>query len=208
MSTASQEFIPIKEVRDGVVVLQNGGLRSIIMVSSLNFDLKSEEEQNALLAQFQQLLNSIEFSVQFFVQSREMDIEPYLQTLAERQKQIPEELLQVQVREYIEFIKWFTDQVNIMKKNFFVVVPYDVPAATSNKGILGFLSKIGGSSSDALTRFEESRIQLEQRVSIVRQGLESMGVRGVQLGTQEVVDVYYQIFNPGEKRREIKLDNA
>ena len=207
MANPSQNFIPIEEVRDGVIILKGGGLRSIIMVSSINYDLKSEDEQNALTSSFQRLLNSVEFPIQFFVQSRRLDIRPYLATLEKRLKEIPEELLQVQTREYIQFIRWFTDQTNIMRKSFFVVVPYEAAIVKQNKGLLGFISKLGGTQTEAFQQFEESRSQLEQRMGIVQQGLASMGVRGVQLGTQEVIEVYYQIFNPGENQKGIKLDN-
>lgn len=206
---ATQNFIPIKEVRDGIVVLKDGGLRAIIMVSSLNFDLKSDDEQNALVAQFQNLLNSLEFSIQLFIQSRELDIQPYLNLLEGRLKEIPEELLQVQTKEYIEFIKWFTEQSNIMRKSFFVVVPYG-SMAINTKG--GFLSGLFGSKKKQaeadFQRFEEARSQLEQRVSVVQQGLSSIGVRGVQLGTQEAIEVYYKIFNPGDENRSIKIDQG
>jgi len=207
MSSATQNFIPIEEVRDGIVILKDGSLRTIIMVSSVNFDLKSDEEQNALTSSFQRLLNSIEFPLQFFIQSRKLDIRPYLASLEQRLKQIPEELLRVQTKEYIEFIRWFTEQTNIMRKTFFVVIPYNTAIVKQNKGVLGFLNKLGGTSSEEFKQFEEGRSQLEQRVGIVQQGLSSMGVRGVQLGTQEVIEVYYQIFNPGEQQRGIELEN-
>ena len=206
MSSPTQNFIPIEEVRDGVIVLKNGGLRSIIMVSSINFDLKSEEEQNALISQFQRMLNSIEFPIQFFVQSRKLDVRPYLATLEKRMKEIPEELLQIQTKEYIEFIRWFTEQTNIMRKSFFVVVPFEAAIVNQNKGVLGFLSKVGGTKQKNFQQFEEARSQLEQRMGIVQQGLASVGVRGVQLGTQEVIEVYYQIFNPGEKQKGVELE--
>ena len=206
---ATQNFIPVKEVRDGIVILKDGGLRALIMVSSINFDLKSDDEQNALVSQFQNLLNSLEFNIQLFVQSRELDIEPYIALLEQRLKEIPEELLQVQTKEYIEFIRWFTEQTNIMRKSFFVVVPYG--SATINSGG-GFLKKLFGGKKQReeaeFQRFEEARSQLEQRVSIVQQGLSSVGVRGAQLGTQEAIEVYYRIFNPGEDNSSIKLDTS
>jgi type IV secretory pathway VirB4 component len=205
---ASQNFIPIKEVRDGIVVLKDGGLRAIIMVSSLNFDLKSDDEQNALVSQFQNLLNSLEFSIQFFIQSRPLNIEPYIKLLEQRLKDIPEELLQVQTKEYIEFIRWFTEQSSIMRKSFFVVVPYGSVAAQTKGG--GFVSKLFSNKKQQAAadfqRFEEARSQLEQRVSVVQQGLSGIGVRGVQLGTQEVIEVYYKIFNPGDENRNINLE--
>ncbi len=205
---ASQNFIPIKEVRDGIVVLKDGGLRAIIMVSSLNFDLKSDDEQNALVSQFQNLLNSLEFSIQFFIRLRPLNIEPYIKLLEQRLKDIPEEFLQVQTKEYIEFIRWFTEQSSIMRKSFFVVVPYGSVALQTNGG--GFISKLFNNKKQQAAadfqRFEEARSQLEQRVSVVQQGLSGVGVRGVQLGTQEVIEVYYKIFNPGDANRNINLE--
>ncbi len=200
MSAPTQNFIPIDEVRDGVVVLKDGGLRSIIMISSVNFELKSDEEQNALINQFQRLLNSLEFPIQFFIKSRNLNIAPYLATLEKRSKEIPEELLQIQIKEYIEFIRWFTDQTNIMRKSFFVVIPYDAAITKKEGGVFGFISKLGGTSQTDTFRFEEARTQLEQRAEIVQQGLASVGLRGVQLGTQELIEVYYQIYNPGEQQ--------
>lgn len=195
----TQSFIPIDEIRDGVIILKDGGIRSIIMVSSMNFDLKSDDEQEALLAQFQGMLNSLEFPIQMFVQSRRLDIQPYLNSLEKRLKDIPEELLQIQTKEYIEYIKLFTEEYNIMRKNFFVVIPYDQAISKSSKGVFALLDKLSPANKKQNTRFEEAKVQLEQRVGIVQQGLASMGMRGVQLGTQEIIEVYYQIFNPGEQ---------
>jgi hypothetical protein len=208
---ATQDFIPIKEVRDGVVVLDDNTLRSILLVSSLNISLKSEDEQRATIMQFQNFLNSLDFSVQISAQSRRLDIRPYINTLNERLREQEEELLRVQTREYIGFIQWFNESVNIMSKNFFVVIPYEyAPLTPQNQA--GFFGKIasflgGGSkkkdSSKEMTAFEEQRSQLEQRVSIVQQGLSSVGLKAVELGTQEVIEMYYNMFNPGETQRSV-----
>ncbi len=195
----SQNFVPVKEVRDGVVTLKNGGLRAVLMASSLNFALKSEDEQNAFIMQFQNFLNSLDFSVQISIQSRRLDIRPYIATLEERLKETVDELMRIQIREYIEFIKSFTEAANIMTKHFFVVVPY-TPAKISVTD--GPLSKMPWSTKKPQVKedfsFTENVSQLEQRVSIVQQGLVRSGVRTVQLGTEEVIELLYKIFNPGE----------
>jgi hypothetical protein len=208
----TQDFIPIKEIRDGVVVLQDGSFRSLITASSLNLALKSHDEQDATVTQFKNFLNSLEFSIQIVVQSRRLDIRPYLITLEERLKVQQGDLLRTQTAEYIEFIKWFTSTTSIMTKDFYIVIPYDhAPLSGQNAG--GTLSKIlpflGSSkkdttvTEDAATRFEERRTQLEQRIAVIQGGLSSVGIRSVQLGTQEIIEVYYGMFNPGEEQRSI-----
>src|SRR3977135_1006373 len=117
-SKATQDFVPIREVRDGVVVLKDGSLRSILLASSLNFSLKSDDERNAILFQFQDFLNSLDFPVQISIQSRRLDIRPYIALLEERYKEQINDLMKIQTREYIEFIKKFTETTSIMTKSF------------------------------------------------------------------------------------------
>src|SRR3989338_7233211 len=138
---ATQEFVPIKEVRDGIIVLRDGAFRAILMTSSLNFALKSEDNQNAIISQFQNFLNSLDFSVQLFIESRKLDIRPYLALLEERRKDQPSDLMKVQTSEYIEFIKSFTENANITTKTFFVIVPYS-PAPLQGSG--GVVDMAGG----------------------------------------------------------------
>src|SRR3989344_914411 len=124
-SKATQEFVPIKEVRDGIMILKDGSMRGIVLASSLNFSLKSDDERNAILLQFQDFLNSLDFPVQISIQSRRLDIRPYIALLEERYKEQVNELMKIQTSEYIQFIKKFTESTNIMTKSFFIVVPYD-----------------------------------------------------------------------------------
>src|SRR3990167_960883 len=138
---ATQEFVPIKEVRDGVIVLKDGGLRAIILANSVNLSLKSDDEQKATIIQFQSFLNTLDFAIQISVQSRRLDIRPYLLLLEDRMKVQTEPLLKLQTKEYIEFIKNFTESVSIMTKSFFVIVPYTHTVLKSDSGILGRLFK-------------------------------------------------------------------
>lgn len=206
----TQDFVPIKEVRDGIAILKDGSMRAIIMTSSLNFALKSEDEQKSIIYQFQNFLNSLNFSVQIVVQSRRLDIRPYIALLDNRQKEQTNELMKIQTKEYIEFVKTFTDSVNIMTKSFFVVIPYIPAKIDISKGskfnIFGGKKNKSGENEPDKT-FEENRTQLEQRVAIVQQGIIRSGVRAVQLGTEEVIEMYYKIFNPGEVDKPITLDN-
>lgn len=208
---ATQDFVPIKEVRDGIVVLKDGSLRTLLMASSINLALKSQDEQQAIIAQFQNFLNSLEFTVQFFIESRDLDIRPYIALLEDRYVAELDDLMKIQIREYIAFIKDFTERSNIMSKNFFIVVPYDPALVTRGTGVSGTLSalfsvKKSVDTDVALdTQFEEYRTQLEQRVSVVEQGLVRTGVRIVPLGTEEVIELFYKLFNPGELEKPLQV---
>lgn len=228
-ANATQEYVPIKEVRDGIVVLKDGSLRALVLTSSINFSLKSDDERQAIILQFQDFLNSLDFSVQIFIQSRKLDIRPYIALMEQQEKKQTNELMKIQVREYIEFIKNFTKNTNIMTKHFFIVIPY-APAPLGGKGglagALGNLVPGSKKSSPSASRvstgsaagdkavakkanedesFEEYRTQLEQRISVVEQGLVRCGVRVVELGTEETIELFYKIFNPGEAEKPIQL---
>ncbi len=210
-SKATQDFVPLKEVRDGIVILKDGGLRLILMASSLNIALKSEDEQIALLLQFQNFLNSLDFSIQIFIQSRKLDIRPYIALLENRMREQLEDLLKIQTKEYIDFIKNLTETSNIMTKNFFIVVPYTASIIKSGKGSSPFPISLGGrkgggnQKQDDLESFEENRTQLDQRASVIAQGMSRLGIRVVELGTEEVIELFYKLFNPGEAEKPIKL---
>lgn len=205
--STTQNFIPIQEIRDGVIILKNGGMRSIVLVSSLNFALKSQDEQNSILLQFQNFVNSLDFSVQIFVQSKKLDIRPYIALLEDRYKDQITELMKIQVREYIEFIKTFVESTNIMSKSFFVVIPYEPPIVGNKNPLSGLISnnKKDDASATADTQFQEYRSQLEQRAAVVEQGLVRCGVRAAELGTEEVVELFYKLFNPGETEKPIQI---
>lgn len=195
---STQSFVPINEIRDGVVILKDGSLRAVLIASSINFALKSRDEQQGLLLQYQNFLNSLDFYIQMFVQSRRLDIRPYLGILEERLAAQTNDLLKVQTQEYIEFIKSFTENNNIMTKSFFVVIPYTPPIIQNRQGFLAKLFSKKGNKTVETLAFEEERNQLEQRIDVVRQGLGRLGVRVELLGTEELVELYFKAFNPGE----------
>ncbi len=205
---ATQDFVPIKEIRDGIVVLKNGDLRAIVLANSINLSLKSNDEQTATILQFQNFLNTLDFPIQISAQSRRLDIRPYLLTLEARIKVQSEPLLKIQTREYINFIKNFTDSVAIMTKSFFIVVPYTSTLLRPSKNI--FSSILNRNKEEKKAReqvdFEEKRSQLEERVGVIQQGLARCGINSAQLGTEETVEVFYKIFNPGESEGKIKIE--
>jgi len=207
-TSATQEFVPIKEVRDGVVLLKDGGMRSILLCSSLNFALKSEDERQAILLQFQDFLNSLDFSVEIVIQSRKLDIRPYIALLEEQGKAQTNNLMKIQVREYIEFIKSFTENTNIMTKNFFIVVPYSPAILATNQSSIASRLGLGTKKEQAAAAeasFDENRSQLEERLSVVEQGLVRTGIRVARLGTEEVIELFYKAFNPGETEKPLKI---
>jgi hypothetical protein len=206
---ATQEFVPIKEVRDGIIVLKDGDLRAIILANSINLSLKSSDEQRATIIQFQNFLNTLDFPIQISIQSRRLDIRPYLLLLEDRLKVQSEPLLKLQTREYIGFIQNFTDTVSIMTKSFFVVVPYTHTTLKSDSGIFGNLFSKRSKEEAQIAKeanFEEKRSQLEERVSVVEQGLGRCGINSARLGTEEVVEVFYKVFNPGDAEGKIKVE--
>ena len=206
---ATQEFVPIKEVRDGVIILKDGGLRAIVLASSINLSLKSEDEQKATILQFQSFLNTLDFYIQISIQSRTLDIRPYLLLLESRMKVQTEPLLKLQTKEYMDFIQNFTETVSIMNKNFFVVVPYTQETLPGESGFLkGFFKKSKSKEMKSAEQldFEEKKSQLEQRVSVIQQGLARCGIKTAQLGTEEAVEAFYKVFNPGEVEGEIRVE--
>ena len=201
----AQQFVPVKEVRDGIVVLKDDSLCCILLVSSINLSLKAYDEQRAVLLQFQNFLNTLDFPVEIVIQSRRYDVRPYILTLQNRLREQTEQLLQVQTREYIDFIQSFSDQVNIMRKSFFISIPYIPPLVDSSSGIGKIFSVFKKKTvNESVADFEEQRTQLEERRSVVEQGLTRLGLRVVQLGTQEVIELLYKTFNPGESTSEAK----
>lgn len=206
---ASQEFVPIKEIRDGIVILKTGAMRLILMVSSLNFALKSQEEQAAIISQYQNLLNALDFSIQIFIQSRPINIAPYLNILKDQEKTQSNELLQIQNREYIDFIKNLVETTNIVSKNFYIAVPFNPPVLEIS-GPKGIMSKIGSVfrkkedesvQEQEELKFGEYKEQLLQRGYVVIQELSRLGLRSVPLETEEVIELFYQLYNPGEREK-------
>jgi type IV secretory pathway VirB4 component len=207
IATATQKFVPIKEIRNGIIILKDSSYRGVLMCSSINFGLKSSDEQRAITLGFQNFLNTLDFSIQIVVNSRKMDLRPYLTLLEGKAPEQKTELMRIQLREYMEFIQSFADQANIMTKSFYIVVSY--AKNTSTAGAMSFLRHDSTSvkKTSAETSFEEDRAQLEQRLSLVANGLAGTGVRAVPLGTEEVIELLYRSFNPGELENPIRLDN-
>lgn len=205
---ATQAFVPVKEVRNGVIILKDGGYRGVLMCSSLNFALKSADEQRAIIGGFQTFLNTLDFSVQIVVHSRKMDIRPYLAILNERTQAQTSELMRIQLREYIQFITNFIQGTEVMTKVFYIVVPFTPAMAGTLAKNLPFINpkqtkneKLVGETET----FDEYRVQLEQRMALVAGGMSSTGLRAVPLKTEEIIELLYRSFNLSELDTPLRL---
>ena len=202
----TQDFVPIKEIRDGIIIEKDGSLRAVVLVSSLNFALKSAAEQEAIIYQFQNFLNSLDFSVQISIQSRQLDIRPYLEILSKRRTTETNDLLKIQINEYIEFVKNFTENQNIMSKTFFIIIPF-TPSIIKDKKTNKFSLAFKKNSPNIMPNetFEENRVQLEQRIGVVQQGLIRCGLKSIRLETEYVIDLFDKLFNPSDREGQVKL---
>lgn len=191
-------FVDVSEIRDGIIVLRNGSLRAVLGVSSINFDLKSTDEQEGIIAQFQGFLNSLDFPAQFLITSRRLNIQPYLQTLSKYEAAQTNELLRMQITEYKEFIENLTKVSNIMSKRFYITVPF-FPIEANKKSFFDTLSSIINPQKTILYKqelFETYKNQLLQRVEHISSGLSGTGVRMILLDTQEVIQLLHNSYNP------------
>jgi len=185
---STQQLLEIEQIREGVVVLKNKALRGVIMVSSLNFALKSEDEQNAIIYQFQSFLNSLDFSLETVVQSRRLNITGYLEGLKELEVKQENELLKTQTTQYREFIKDLIAGGSIMAKNFFVIVPFTL------------IEIPGIKKGPTLTeeQFQRAKSQLWQRMEFVASGLRRCGLQCIPLNTSELIELFWSLYHPEE----------
>lgn len=196
---STQANLPIAEIKDGVVVLKNGAMRKMFLVSSVNFALKSEDEQQAMISGYVGFLNSLDFPLQVVVQSRKLMIKPYLTKLSDLEEQQQNELLRVQIADYRSFIKELVDIGQIMTKRFYVVVPYDPSASKKKKGFFSqFADVITPSKTISLKekRFLKQKKELDTRARKIHSGLEGMGLQVAELDTQSLIEVFYSTYNP------------
>ncbi len=196
--TRTQQFLEIDQIKEGVVILRDKTLRGVLLVSSMNFALKSEEEQNAILYQFQNFLNSLDFSCQIVVQSRRLNITGYLDTLKDLEDKQENELLKIQTRGYREFIEEIIKGGMIMKKTFFVVVPfYPSPMESQGQKTPPAQSSAQGTPLTE-TAFQRHKFQLWQRMEFVALGLKRCGLQAVPLITPELIEVFWGLHHPKE----------
>ena len=210
-AASTQIFLNVSEIKDNVLVLKNGGLRAVLQTSSINFNLKSEQEQNAIIFGYQSFLNSIDFPIQILVHSRKLDIDKYIdnvRVIAENQEN---PLLKKQTNEYCDYIQKLVEYADIMEKKFYVVVPYEPYRAQNLNMFSKFLQSISSADSiDNIKRrhreFDELNRHLSQRINMVKAGLEGCNLRVAQLTTTQLIELFYQIYNPLTARNEKLTD--
>lgn len=195
---SSQQFVDVEEIREGVIVLKNNSYKAILEISSLNFDLKSSEEQDAIIYQYQNFINSLDFTVQILIHSRRFNIKPYLEKLRNLEEHQENNLLRLQISEYYNFIKGMTEVSNIMSKFFYVVVPFS-PVENQETGFLQRMTAIFNPAQTVREKhelFQVHRSQLLQRVDHVGYTLSGTGVKTRLLNTEETVELLYNTYNP------------
>lgn len=195
---SAQRYLDIAEIRDDIVILKDGTLRAVLAVSSINFSLKSDEEQEGIVQAYVAFLNALDYPIQVVIQSRQLNIDAYLENLQKMEQEQVNDLLRLQIADYRSFVKELITIGQIMSKKFFVVVPYSSVADAKR----GFISRL----RDALTpahiirvkeeKFFEHRKELENRVEQVMGGLTSMGLKADHLNTQKLIELYYSTYNP------------
>jgi hypothetical protein len=196
-NASTQQFLEVDQIREGVLLLKNRSLRGIIMVSSLNFALKSNDEQEAIIYQFQNFLNSLDFSLEIVVQSRLVNITGYIDKLDELEKKQENELLKIQTGEYKNFIKSLVAGGQILTKTFFVVVPFtliELPGMQQQKGM--FKKSEGQTQTE--DQFQRAKSQLWQRMEFVTLGLRRCGLQCVPLNTSEMIELFWSLYHPEE----------
>jgi len=194
----SQKYLDIAEIRENTIIMKDGTLRAVLLVSSVNFALKSVDEQNAIVQAYMQFLNGLDFPIQVVIQSRKMNIDGYLRQLNENEKTLTNELLKKQIRDYRDFVKQLVQIGEIMQKRFFIVVPLN-PATDVRKSFFTRMGEIFAPSAAihlSEDKFKKRQFDLGLRVSQVTGGLSSMSLNAVQLDTQSLIELFYNIYNP------------
>ncbi|MFA5175146.1 MAG: TraC family protein [Patescibacteria group bacterium] len=196
--TPSQHFLPFAEIKNDTVVMKDGTLRAVFMVSSINFALKNEDEQNAIVSSYVSFLNSLDHPLQVSIQSRQLYIKPYLEMLIKQERQQTNELLRAQIADYRSFITELIDLGKIMSKQFYVIVPYD-PASNKKKSFWLRTKEVFNSAITVKLkeeRFLQRKQDLDMRARQVEAGLTAMGLQAVRLDTQSLIELYYSTYNP------------
>lgn len=208
---STQNSLQIAEIRDGLVIMNDGTFRSVVMVKSINFDLMSTGEQESVEYGYQGFLNSLYFPVQIFIRSQKVDLQPYIEKLDKVRTEHDNMLLALLMEDYIGYIDALSQQTNIMDKKFYVVIPYaSTPdaekALTSNKGFIHGLSALFSNKEQRIVinekELEKAKTELRNRVQAVLSGLMQCGIKGLPLDTQELIELYYDTYNPDTATRQ------
>lgn len=201
-AASTQQYLKISQIRDNTVILTSGELRQVIEASSVNFSLKSTQEQNAIIGSYQGFLNSLQFPIQIVMHSRRLDLGPYIGKMEKLFEEQQNPLIRIQTADYIDFIKRLITIANIMDKKFYVIVPYLtalIPSSASG-GLFSLRQKGHVRLSDE--KFNKAKAELDDRTRVIQSGLGSVSLRAETLNTQQLVELYYGLYNQEEAPRE------
>ncbi|MBT3704918.1 hypothetical protein HOG17_04015 [Candidatus Peregrinibacteria bacterium] len=209
---ATQIHLKFGEIRDNILVLKNGGVRAVLKATSINFNLKSEEERNAITMSYQGFINSLEFPVQIMVRSKKLDIDNYIEKIKKMGEKQENKLLKDQTIEYADFVKKLVEYTDIMQKEFYVVIPYNPVRARNVPLFQKFFQNLRPKDSYAEIKkrhkeFANLKKQLAQRLNIVESGLANCGIKTDQLTTEQIIELLYNTYNPQISRTE-KVKNV
>lgn len=195
-STPTQEHLPIAGAQDSVVIMNDGSVRAILAVEPINFELKSEQEQNSTIYGYQSFLNSLEFPIQIVIQSKKLDLERYLSRMQEYQKITNNDLLRIQIEDYVGFVRQLINIANIMSKKFFVVVSYSSITKQKPSSLLNVFSKQNTGAILDQEQFTRFRGEALNRANLVGNGLLRLGLKVSLLDTQKLIELFYGLYNP------------
>ncbi len=201
---STQKYIPMREIRNDTVIMRDGTLRAVLLVSSINFFLKSDDEQKGIIQGYMQFLNAFDFPMQIVIQSRKFDPSKYLSHLEKLEAAQTNDLLKLQMSDYRQYVQELVQMGNIMDKKFFLVVPYD-PVGDTNKGFLKKVGSLFSAPADiSLKReqFMERKHALDQRIDNVMGSLQGLSLNAQRLDTQSLIEVFYNIYNPDTSPQE------
>ena len=208
---STQNTLQIAEIRDGIVIMNDGSFRSVVMVKSINFDLMSPQERDAVEYSYQGFLNSLYFPLQIFIRSQKVDLRPYIERLDKIRSEQDNMLLALLMEDYIDFIGSLSQQTNIMDKRFYLVIPYfataDVKKAlTQSKNFFSGITAIFNNKEQHVIineiELNKAKDELRNRVQSVLAGLQQCGIQGLPLDTQELIELYYDTYNPDTATRQ------
>jgi len=198
IKSSTQQYLDIAEIKEDTVVMRDGTLRAVLLVSSINFALKSEDEQSAIISSYVSFLNNLDFPLQIVIQSRELNIDDYINRLKKIEKEQTNELLKMQTTEYIQYITELISMAKIMNKRFYVTISYN-PMSDKQKGFFGHAFDIFRPAT--LIKLKEDKFhrhhsQLEKRIENIISGLAGIGLNSIKLDTQSLIELYYNTYNP------------
>jgi hypothetical protein len=208
---STQNTLQMAEIRDGIVIMNDGSFRTVVMCKSINFDLMSQAEQESVEYAYQGFLNSLYFPIQIFVRSQKVDLEPYIEKLDRIRTEHDNMLLALLMEDYIGYIDALSQQTNIMDKKFYVVIPFSpIPeenvSLTSSKNFISGLTEMLSKKSTHIVidenALEKAKTELRNRIQAVLSGLMQCGVKGLPLDTQELIELYYDTYNPDTATRQ------